>query len=266
MKKIYISADIEGITGVTSWNETEIGNFEYPKAASQMTKEVAAACRGAFKGGADEVWVRDAHDSARNIDISELPRGVKIIRGWGNTPDGMMEEIDKGFDGAICIGYHSEAGTDFNPLSHTITNKKISEIKLNDRLMSELEFNSLIASQYNVPIIFISGDEGICNKAKKLFSNIVTVPVKRGSGDSTINLHPLDACEKIEEGVEKSVLEMNTSFLKVEDSYDLVIRYNNHKDAKKSSIYPGARKIDACTVGFSSNNLKEILVAKIFMI
>jgi D-aminopeptidase. len=27
--KIYISADIEGITGVTSWSETEIGKEGY---------------------------------------------------------------------------------------------------------------------------------------------------------------------------------------------------------------------------------------------
>jgi len=266
MKRIYISADIEGIAGVASWNETEAGHFEYSKAAEQMTKEVSAACKGAFDGGANEIWIRDAHDSARNIDISELPRGVKIIRGWGNSIDGMMEEIDKGFDGALCIGYHSEAGTDMNPLAHTISNTKISEIKLNGHLVSELELNSLIAYQYKVPIIFVSGDEGICNKAKELFSAVATVPVKRGSGDSIITLHPIDACKQIEEAVKKAVSSINSSFIKIEDSYDLTIKYRNHRDAKKSSLYPGARLVDAYTAGFCSNSLKEILTAKLFMI
>jgi hypothetical protein len=36
--KVYISVDIEGITGVTSWTETELGNHEHRLAADQMTK------------------------------------------------------------------------------------------------------------------------------------------------------------------------------------------------------------------------------------
>lgn len=36
--KVYISADIEGVTGVTSWNETELGDHEHAAAALQMTK------------------------------------------------------------------------------------------------------------------------------------------------------------------------------------------------------------------------------------
>lgn len=266
MKRIYISADIEGVVGVASWHETLLGNFEHAEASSQMTKEVVAACHGALAAGADEIWVRDAHDSARNINISELPRGVKIIRGWGNSTDAMMEEIDKGFDGAICIGYHSEAGTDLNPLSHTIDHNRIAEVRLNGNIVSELELNSLIAAQYNVPIIFVSGDEGICTKAEKILPGIVTVPVKRGSGDSIISLHPADACQKIEEAVKKAVNEMKCSCPKLQETYDLTVRYFEHQHAKKASLYPGARRVDAYTAGFCSADIKAVLLARIFMI
>ena len=42
--KLYISADIEGTTGITRWEETENGHSRYPYFANQMTREVTAAC------------------------------------------------------------------------------------------------------------------------------------------------------------------------------------------------------------------------------
>jgi D-amino peptidase len=46
--KAYISADIEGITSVTSWDETEHGKPGHKPVREQMTAEVAAACEGAL--------------------------------------------------------------------------------------------------------------------------------------------------------------------------------------------------------------------------
>ncbi len=71
--KVYISTDIEGITGVYHWDETEHGKEGYEVAHEQMTAEVAAACEGALQVGATEVWVKDVHDSARNIIASRRP-------------------------------------------------------------------------------------------------------------------------------------------------------------------------------------------------
>ena len=42
--KIFISADIEGVTGVTQWEETEHGGKDYEMARRQMSLEAAAAC------------------------------------------------------------------------------------------------------------------------------------------------------------------------------------------------------------------------------
>ena len=74
--KLFISADIEGTAGVVNWKETEPGD-QYAYFAGQMTKEVAAACKGALAGGVAEVLVRDAHDSARNLNPAAMPRPVR---------------------------------------------------------------------------------------------------------------------------------------------------------------------------------------------
>ncbi|MBE0697596.1 MAG: M55 family metallopeptidase, partial [Anaerolineaceae bacterium] len=84
--KVYLSADIEGITGTTHWDETELNKPDYAEFREQMTAEVAAACEGALNAGATEIWVKDAHGSARNLIASKLPRETHLLRGWSGHP------------------------------------------------------------------------------------------------------------------------------------------------------------------------------------
>ena len=71
--KVYISVDIEGTAGTTSWAATELGDKEHGAAAREMTLEAVAACEGVLQAGADEIYVKDAHDSGRNMDLSLFP-------------------------------------------------------------------------------------------------------------------------------------------------------------------------------------------------
>ena len=67
-----------------------------------MTREVAAACQGALSAGAAEVLVKDAHDSARNIDPAGLPRGIRMNRSWSGDPLSMMSGLNQEkFDAGI---------------------------------------------------------------------------------------------------------------------------------------------------------------------
>jgi len=89
----------------------------------------------------------------------------------------MMYGIDDTFDGVMFVGYHSGAGTNTSPLSHTNTGNS-SYIKINGEMASEFMINSYIAAMHNVPVLFISGDQGICEEAKKLIPNITTLKTK----------------------------------------------------------------------------------------
>lgn len=265
MKRVYISVDIEGITDVIDWNQTELGNGEHTAAARQMTEEAAAACRGALAAGADEVWVRDAHDSARNIDGSKLPKGVRLIRGWECTENSMMEEIDRGFDCAVCIGYHSMGGSDANPLAHTISHSKIAEIRLNGQAVSELELNTYIAAQYQVPVVFVSGDQGICDTAERTIPGVSTVAVKEGKGEAAINRHPQESIEMIEAGVKKAVEKITAKCPAFPDHFDLELCYREHASALKASRFPGARRSGPYSAAYSCDHLHDMLIARMFM-
>ena len=76
--KIFISADIEGVSGITSWEATRYGGKGYEAACRQMSLETAAACRGALSCGY-EVVVKDGHEDAMNIDHTLLPKEAQLI-------------------------------------------------------------------------------------------------------------------------------------------------------------------------------------------
>jgi D-amino peptidase len=55
--KVYISADMEGVTGVSHWEEVDHNKSAYIQFQKQMSLEVAAACEGAVAAGAKEILV-----------------------------------------------------------------------------------------------------------------------------------------------------------------------------------------------------------------
>lgn len=110
-KKIFISADIEGVSGITSWAATEYGGKGYEKACRQMSLETAAACRGAIRAGYLPV-VKDGHGDAMNIDHDLLPQEAELISGWACTPLSMLAGLDESFAGIIYVGYHAAAWTE----------------------------------------------------------------------------------------------------------------------------------------------------------
>ncbi len=263
MKKVFITADIEGVTGVTNWCETEYGNEGYDDACVQMTREVDAACRAAMELGY-QVVVKDGHSSARNLKIGQLPKGVEVIRGWRVSPEGMMGGIDDSFDAVICIGYHSPAGMNSNPLAHTIDHHMIDAIHVNGQLASELSLNALYAAQYKVPTVFVSGDEGICQHSKEWIPDIETVAVKNCVGNSSWNLHPDDAVDQIYEGVKKA-LQAPAKLMEIPSDLHLEMTYTTHQGARNASWYPGAKLTDVKTVALDAASVMDMTIARVFM-
>ena len=185
MKKLFISADLEGTTGITHWDETEIGKPLYDHFAAQMTREVAAACEGALNAGFDDILVKDAHDSGRNIDPSKLPEQARIFRAWSRHPYSMMFGLDNSFDGVVFTGYHNAAGTNTNPLSHTM-NRQNNYVTINGVVASELMINSLTAAYIGVPVYCVCGDKGLCDWIQSVNPNIEVVAVSEGTGNGSM--------------------------------------------------------------------------------
>lgn len=258
--KVYISADIEGITGTTHWNETEKNMPDWQEFANQMTEEVVAASEGAIEAGATEIVIKDAHDSARNINMNALPEEATLIRGWTGDPMSMVTGIDDTFDAVLLIGYHNAAGTITNPLAHTMNPTDVIGLKINGEYVSEFLLHTYAAALFEVPVVFVSGDIGLTKEVKKLNPNIVTLGVKDGIGDATINMNPKKAIRETRELVKKVLGEdLNSKKVTLPKKFEVEIEYKDHKLAYRYSFYPGAEFKAPRSVKFSSTEYYEVL-------
>jgi len=257
--KLYISADIEGVTGVTHWDETSKNKGDYSQFADQMTAEVRAACEGAGEYAEVEIVVKDAHESGRNIDHSKLPHYTRLIRGWDEGLYSMVQGLDDSYDGLAFIGYHSGAGIEGSPLSHTLT-PGILSIRINGQAVDEFMLHAYIAAYHKVPVVFLSGDQALCKRVKKINPNIETVAVKEGRGSSTISIHPDRAVELIRSGIKRGLaMEKNMLLIQLPETFQVEVEYPRHYEARRNSFYPGASLVDSTTVSFTSNDYIEVL-------
>jgi len=264
--KVYISADIEGVAGITNWEEARKEHPTYPEFREEMTAEVVAACEGAIAAGASEILIKDAHGSGRNIIAARLPDCARLIRGWSGHPLCMVQELDESFDALMFLGYHSKAGSDGNPLAHTLS-LKISRLAINGETASELFMHSLAAAMFKVPIVFASGDKGICADAKALIPGITTVPVSEGIGPSTVSIAPRRAQKLIQEGARAALGgDLAACRLALPEKFTLEITYDNPVEAYRVSWYPGMTKTGPQTVRFENSSYFEILRAIRFAI
>ncbi|AOT72113.1 M55 family metallopeptidase [Geosporobacter ferrireducens] len=257
--RLFICADIEGTTGIAHWDETDKPKSDYYPFADQMTKEVNAACEGALDAGFEKITVKDAHDSARNIDFTQLPEKVRLIRDWTKNPLSMMAGIDEGFDACVFTGFHVGAHSSGNPLAHTM-NTTIYSVKINGIEASELHLNAYAAAYYGVPLVCVTGDEAVCEEAKQLNPNIKTVPVFEGMGDATKSIHPNLALRKIRETVTAALKEdLSKYVIPLPESFEIEISFKQHHLAYHASYYPGVERINATTVKYTAKDYYEVL-------
>ena len=159
--KVFISADIEGVAGITTADEANPHKAEIKYYQNQMTQEVVAACNGALQAGAKSLYVKDAHWLGTNIDPRALPKCARLVRGWTGHPYRMMAGLDDSSDGAVMVGYHARAGSGGNPLAHTLVGSLVAELRINQQPVSEFRINTMAATLEKVPVVFVSGDEAL---------------------------------------------------------------------------------------------------------
>ena len=178
--KILIGTDMEGITGVTTWDQVTPGHAEYARFRRQMTEDVNATIRGAFDGGAQEVIVADGHWNASNILIEELDPRARLNSGSPSLFS-MMEGIDESVDGVMFVGYHARNGTPSAILDHTWSRMTVANVWLNDLLTGEYGLNAAVAGHFGVPVIMVTGDQTACAQVTELLGDLETAIVKQAS-------------------------------------------------------------------------------------
>ena len=260
--KVLISADMEGVCGVTSWVQVMPPEFEggprstaeYERARARLTREVNAAVEGALDAGADEVIVNEAHDGMRNLIPEELHEGVRFITG-SDKALGMMQGVDEtGVGAAFFVGYHARAGTPGAPLAHT-WNSYVNDVRLGGRSTGEYGINAVLAGHYGVPVTLVTGDDKAVAQVRELLgAQVVGVVVKEGyTTFSAIHLHPRKAQRLIREGAREAVaLAADATPRRLEPDTRVEIDFDHQARAQACLFIPGVERAGERTVAFAA--------------
>jgi D-amino peptidase len=247
--KLFISVDMEGITGVVQPAQLGPAGFEYAQAREWATGEVNAAIAAARTGGVKEFVVCDSHGNAQNLLIDKLPDDVRVVRGFPR-PLEMMQGIDASFGGVLLIGYHASEWNVDAVSSHTISSMRLLGIKLNGAGVMEAVFNAAIAGHFGVPVLFMSGDRVAVTELQKTLPQVEGVVVKEPFGfHSAITVTPARGRQLISEGVTRALLKAGQAVpYTLKTPIDLEVGFKFTPDAERAAYIPGLSRVDAHVV------------------
>lgn len=262
--KIYISADMEGVAGITATEQTDpVGQPEYAYSCKLMTAEVRAACEGALDAGATEILVNDSHWNMRNIIHEELPPDVRLIRG-SLKPLSMNQGLDPSCAAAAFVGYHAPIGTADAILDHTYSGETAYAVRINGEHCSEARINAAVAGYFGVPVVFISGDQNACADARSFLPWIEAVEVKQAMGRyAAASLSPANAQAAIKAGVRKAVqsYKSNAKPYTFKPPVALEIVFTSTAKADVAALLPESVRTDARTLRFKSDDFLTVFKA-----
>lgn len=256
--KVFISADMEGVGGVSTWSvQAGAKGREYGKFRELMTREVNAAIEGAFAAGATDVVVGDSHGDGQNLDVELLDNRARLIRSWPR-PLGMMQGVDASFGAVVFIGYHAAEGRPSAILAHTFTGTM--DVSLDGVAVPEAGFNAAVAGDFGVPVVFLSGDQAICEDARKLLGPIETAVVKEATGFySATMIHPEEARKRIQEGVRRGVeRRRELKPYRVARPVELRIRFDAIVNAEVVALLPGVERPSGNVIVFRGRDMIEV--------
>lgn len=257
--KILISVDMEGVTGVTRWEETDPTHIEYARFRKIMTQEVNAAILGAAEAGANEFVVTDGHGDGTNILIEELDTRAALNSG-GASPLSMIQGINSETDGVFLIGYHARGGSQNAVLAHTWSSGRIANVWLNSILIGEYGLNAAVAGHFGVPVLMISGDQTACAQALELIGPLETVVVKKASGYFSAEcLPPKVTLPLISAGAKQAVQRVKNGNppkpLIMETPVKVTIEFRQPEAADRAVRLPGAKRLDGLRIEFSTADM-----------
>lgn len=258
--KIFISVDMEGISGINCPDYVLQSGRLYSVGQRLMTEDTNAAIRGAFDGGADEVLVVDGHGSSGNILVDRLDPRAKLIAGSPYQPG--IPFLDETVDGMFLVGYHAMAGTQGANLEHTVTSMSWHKFCVNGKPYGELGIDSEIAAESGVPVVMVSGDDKLCEEGRMWLGNIETAMVKQGLGrQSAFCLSPEYGRRLVYEAARRAVqrLKNGETFALPETPSParVAITYKMMPEADKANTF-GTKRLDGYTVETTYNRLSEM--------
>jgi len=254
--RVLISVDMEGLTGVTCPEDCEYGAPRWESARHLLMSDVNAAVAGFYDGGASEVVVNDAHSSKRNLILADLdPRASAIIgthKQWG-----MLQGIEN-TDAVAFVGYHTGAGHQ-GILAHTYIGETIRDVHINGVSSSEGRMNALVAGEFNVPVVLVTGDDLTCDDAATYVPQSNLVAVKECIDRYTARcLAPAMTATLIHDAARESLSVVQSATPSV-GPFTYEVFFDAANPVMASTAVPGVEATSETSVSFTLPTMREAI-------
>jgi D-amino peptidase len=258
--KIYISADMEGVSGVTHAAQCRPEHPDYGRFRHLLTQEVNAAVEGALEGGATQALVNDSHFRMTNILVEELHPAASLISGT-NKLLCQMEGLDETFEAVFFVGYHEGDGAGDGVLNHTLMSAAIRDVRLNGAPVDEAGINGRVAGRFGVPVALLSGDDRICRAAANTFPGVEIATVKRAIDRLSAESRAVEATRAlIRERAAAAVAKARKGEvhpLAVDSPARFEVEYRSTSAAHMCTLFPGVTRTGPRSISFEHADLLD---------
>jgi D-amino peptidase len=206
--KVFISVDMEGISGLVRWADVSATGIDFARNRRLMTLDANAAVDGAFAGGATEVSVEENHgvEDLCILLMDEIDPRCRVIRGAGRPGATTMAGLDASVGVVLLVGHHGRAGSYPGIMAHTISYGGFKLVRLGGDPIGEPDFFAIRAGELGVPIGMVSGDQVVAEQVAAICPWAECVIVKEALANQSGNcIPPARARELIRAGAERAV-------------------------------------------------------------
>jgi len=255
-KKVYISVDMEGLSGVSGDDQLAPGGAEYARSRKLMAEDTNAVIRGALEAGATDILVNDSHGGQRNILPEDLHPSARLIS-HSFKRFGMMQGLDETFDAVIFVGYHAKADTPAGLFAHTGSGV-VRDLQVNGRSVGEGGMNAALAAWYGVPVVMVTGDDVAVKQVQESAPGAKAVAVKRAINVRAVELVPLaSAHEQIQKAAREAVASAKKPVPQRTAPFRVQMQFRNFVIPEVVTAFEGVQLVTPDTVAFSRQTMPE---------
>jgi D-amino peptidase len=255
-KKVYISVDMEGLSGVSGDDQLSPGGAEYGRSRKLMAEDTNAAVRGALEAGATDILVNDSHGGQRNLLPEDLHPSARLIS-HSFKRHGMMEGLDETFDAVVFIGYHAKADTPRGLFAHTGSGV-VRDVTINGTSVGEGGLNAALASWFGVPVVMVTGDDVAVQQVQEAAPGARGVVVKRAINVRAVELVPLAAArEAIQKTARESVAAARRTPAQRAAAYRVEMRFRTFVIPESATAFDGIEQTAPDAVAFTRKTMPD---------
>jgi D-amino peptidase len=222
-----------------------------------FTADVNSASAAALAAGVTELIVCDTHHGGGNLIREKVLQDRRITYLYRSVgmEDGKrrwMPGLDQTVKGLMLPGHHAKTSTPGSFMPHA-WNRDWMDFQINGLSIGEIGIETCYAGHWDVPLIFVQGDEAACYEAREQFPGVVTAAVKQGGANPELctGLDPEAAHRETARRITEAVEKLRAGKMKPYKPtlpMTITLRFRTMDAAAKAAQKPGVARLDDHTV------------------